>query len=84
MGTQILFIFCHQLVELCANKNKGGLMRRQVLKKLCKITRLMISDVWFIIIIIIINSIRSEAQSHLPKNIYNIYHPQHQQLPPYM
>ena len=54
MGTQILFIFCHQLVEFFANKNKGGLMRRQVLKKLCKITRLMISDVWFIIIIIII------------------------------
>ena len=61
-------------MELCANKHKGGLMRLQVLKKLCKITRLMISDVWFIIIIIIIiiiNSIWSEAQSHLPKNIYN-------------
>jgi len=48
MGTQILFIFCCQLVELFASKNKGGPRRRQVLKKL------MISHVWCIITIIMV------------------------------
>ena len=60
-------------MELCANKHKGGLMRLQVLKKLCKITRLMISDVWFIIIIIIIIIINSTGKHSLREVEGEIY-----------
>ena len=61
-------------------------MRRQVLKKLCKITRLMISDTCMIYYyyyyyykFYLVRGPVSSTQKHL-----QFYHPLHQQLPPYM